>query len=101
MSPEDEKSYCLVDICNPYKKEPMKKEICRNCGREIVNEFGVTLTFCTNCGAALSNLHAPQNAAASEKHAAQSEPQNRLFPTILLTSFLTALFLSALFALGF
>lgn len=34
----------------------MSKQICQKCGNEISNEFGVTLSFCNNCGAAVSNL---------------------------------------------
>lgn len=32
----------------------MNKLICQKCNQEISNEFGVTLVYCTNCGAKIS-----------------------------------------------
>ncbi|MEP6902050.1 MAG: tetratricopeptide repeat protein [Actinomycetota bacterium] len=34
----------------------MNKLICQKCGGEISNEFGVTLVYCTNCGAGVQSL---------------------------------------------
>ncbi len=34
----------------------MSKITCQKCGGEISNDFGVTLSFCTNCGASIQSL---------------------------------------------
>ena len=34
----------------------MNKMFCQKCGEDISNEFSVTLSFCTNCGAALNKV---------------------------------------------
>jgi oligopeptide transport system substrate-binding protein len=36
----------------------MNQEICQKCGAEISNQFGISLAYCTNCGASIRNLHA-------------------------------------------
>lgn len=71
----------------------MSKIICAKCGNEVTNEFGVTLTFCTNCGTSL-NIQ-PEKTLTFENTAASSKQKSR-FPVILLTSLLTSVFLVAL-----
>ena len=44
----------------------MNKIICQKCSNEISNEFGVTLTYCTNCGASIKNLQAEKTIALNE-----------------------------------
>ncbi len=44
----------------------MDKLICQKCRGEILNEFGVTLTYCTNCGASIKNLQAEKTVALNE-----------------------------------
>lgn len=44
----------------------MNKLICQKCGGEISNEFGVTLTYCTNCGASIKNLQSEKTVAINE-----------------------------------
>ena len=44
----------------------MNKLICQKCGGEISNEFGVTLTYCTNCGASIKNLQTEKTVALNE-----------------------------------
>lgn len=39
----------------------MNKLICQKCGRKISNEFGATLSYCTECGANLINIHWKSN----------------------------------------
>lgn len=41
----------------------MNQETCQKCGAEISNEFGVTLTYCTNCGASIRNLQTEKTAS--------------------------------------
>lgn len=35
-------------------------EVCKKCGRPISNDFGVTLSFCTNCGSKIELREVPQ-----------------------------------------
>jgi len=72
----------------------MSHIICAKCGNEVSNEFGITLTFCTNCGASL-NIH-PERTLSFENTAAAAPKQKNQFPVILLTSLLTSVFLVAL-----
>ena len=51
----------------------MNKLNCQKCGIEISNEFGVTLVYCTNCGASIQNLSA-------EKTAAFGDVQTQILP---------------------
>ena len=59
----------------------MNKLICKKCGNKISNEFGVTLSYCTECGENLINL--------------RRKPKNNL-ALILIISFLTASVLGGL-----
>lgn len=78
----------------------MNKSICGKCGDEISNESGATLTFCTNCGASLTNLSNEKTLSSKKILPTQSPAIKRQFPMILLTSLLTAFFLSVFFAAG-
>lgn len=78
----------------------MNKIICRKCGDEISNESGAMLTFCPNCGASLTNLSKEKPLSSKKYPPTQSPTIKRQFPVILLTSLLTAFFLSVFFAAG-
>jgi hypothetical protein len=75
----------------------MNKLICQKCNGEISNEFGVTLSYCTNCGASI-NLLPLNNETLSLKN--KSQPNSRLFLKIILTSLFTVAFLMAIFLIG-
>jgi hypothetical protein len=79
----------------------MGKIICPQCGNEISNESGVTVAFCTNCG---ENVKLPPTEAKTNSLADETAPKppktKNALPTILLTSFFTALFLFLLLAGG-
>ncbi len=75
----------------------MDKIICPQCGKEISKEFGATRDSCANCGA---NLRLPTEEKAVLSNNAHAPKSNSPLPTILLTSFFTALFLLVLFAGG-
>ncbi len=44
----------------------MNKLICQKCGGEISNEFGVTLVYCTNCGAGVQSMQPEKTAVLGE-----------------------------------
>jgi len=75
----------------------MNKLICQKCNGEISNEFGVTLSYCTNCGASI-NLLPSDNETLFLKN--KSQPSSRLFLKIILTSLFTVAFLMAIFLIG-
>ncbi|CAN5510085.1 peptide ABC transporter substrate-binding protein [soil metagenome] len=52
----------------------MNKLICQKCGVEISNEFGVTLTYCTNCGESIKNLHTEKTVELNEVQTLVSPP---------------------------
>lgn len=79
----------------------MDKIICPQCGEEISNEIGATLAICANCG---GNVKPPPTEAKTNSlgdETALKPPKTKsALPTILLTSFFTALFLFLLLAGG-
>jgi len=79
--------------------EILNKIVCQKCGEEISNDFGVSLTFCANCGESLTNL-SNKKTLSLEKDDLQPRAIKRQFPTIILTSLLTAFFLFIFFAAG-
>ena len=79
----------------------MNKIICPQCGGEIANEFGATLALCTNCGASVKLPPTEAKTNSLDGETALKPPQAKsALPTILLTSFFTALFLFLLLAGG-
>jgi hypothetical protein len=78
----------------------MNQQACRNCGREISNEFGVTLTFCTNCGANLINYEEDKTLLSGASRAVPTQKQKSQLPAIFLTSILTSVFLLAILGIG-
>ncbi len=76
----------------------MNKIICPKCGGEVSKEFGKTLSYCANCG---EKIHLPpKEKVVSSSETAPAPKTKSQFPTILATSFITALFLILLFAGG-
>ena len=79
----------------------MDKIICPQCGEEISNEIGATLPVCANCG---GNVKPPPTEAKTnslgDETALKPPKAKSALPTILLTSFFTALFLFLLLAGG-
>ena len=71
----------------------MNKMICQKCGDEISNEFGVTLSFCTNCGATLNNLTADQTIESKRETVQNKKPKNNLFTGLTLGAVLTLILL--------
>ena len=62
----------------------MNEMVCQKCGDEISNEFGVTLSFCTNCGAALNNLTADETIELKRETVENKKPKNNLFIGLIL-----------------
>ncbi len=67
----------------------MNKHFCQKCGDEISNDFGVTLSFCTNCGAALSNLTADETIELKRETVVNKKPKGSLFVGLILGALLT------------
>lgn len=83
----------------------MEQLICEKCGREISNDFGVTLSFCTNCGAAVSNLSTDRTVEAKSEAAGTRRPKNNLLTGLVVGAAVTLfllggglLFFSGLFS---
>lgn len=74
------------------------KLICQKCGVEIANQFSVTLTYCTNCGA---SLNLPKQITLTLPKTAETPKPKSNFSVILLTSLFTSLFILTLAASGF
>lgn len=72
-----------------------KEFICQECGGAISNDFGVSLSFCTNCGSALNNFSANKTVEfGKETFDGGSKPKNKLFTGLILGA------LSAAFLIG-
>ena len=67
----------------------MNKITCQKCGENISNDFGVTLSFCTNCGAAISNLISDETVEIKKETAEKKKPKNNLFTGLILGAVLT------------
>lgn len=67
----------------------MKKELCPKCNRVISNDFGHTLSFCTNCGAAISNLTSDKTIELKKDTVENKKARSGLFIGLILGAVLT------------
>ncbi|MGI9055843.1 MAG: hypothetical protein ACR2F2_08595 [Pyrinomonadaceae bacterium] len=67
----------------------MNKEFCPKCSTIISNDFGHTLSFCTNCGAALNNLTSDETIELKKETVGNKKPKNGLFIGLILGAVLT------------
>lgn len=77
----------------------MERIKCQKCGQEVSNDFGVTLSFCTNCGAALSNLISDKTPESAKAAAAGKKPKNYLFAGLIAGAVLTLFLLGGFYLL--
>ncbi len=70
----------------------MSEVICQKCGSEIPNEFGVTLSFCINCGASVNNLIGKKTLA--------KKPKNHLISGLILGVGLTVFLFGGIYFLA-
>lgn len=67
----------------------MNNQSCVKCNTIISNDFGVTLSFCTNCGAAISNLTSDETVEIKKETAGDKKPKNNLLTGLILGAILT------------
>lgn len=77
----------------------MNKQICQKCGREIANEFGVTLSFCTNCGAAVNNLIDEKTVELKTNFSGNTKPKSHLISGLILGAVTTVFLLGGIYFL--
>lgn len=75
----------------------MSKLICQKCGEEISNEFGVTLSFCTNCGAALSNFGEVETVELKRQTGKKKPPKNNILKGLILGTLMTLFLLGGFY----
>ncbi|CAN5860306.1 hypothetical protein BH20ACI4_BH20ACI4_14560 [soil metagenome] len=67
----------------------MNKQFCPKCNTIISNDFGHTLSFCTNCGAAISNLTSDETIELKKETVGNKKPKSNLFTGLILGAVLT------------
>ena len=60
----------------------MDKLLCEKCGSEISNDFKHTLSFCTNCGAGIQNLHTNKTLLAQKPEETDETLTKLTVPTV-------------------
>lgn len=75
----------------------MNNLFCQKCGEKISNDFGVTLSYCTSCGA---NVQMPPTEMKTASFGANASPKAKSSSPFLLTGVFAALFLLVLLSFG-